>query len=161
MFGAIVMFYITFKHRYLVQILHHCCHKDKMSRRELISFYKSGEITKGDKALTIRWDCSYRHCQHHDHLHHHVHLCQALIIRWVLTSENTFRVWSYHIWYFLHLLNSIYFQQLNDCKPCGDNLCGRYPYHRHYCGVPGGHKYFTARSVLKGHSNFSPNYDRI
>jgi len=36
MFGAIVMFYITFKHR-----------------RELISFYKSGEITKGDKALTI------------------------------------------------------------------------------------------------------------
>ena len=102
------MFYITFKHRYLVQILHHCCHKDKMSRRELISFYKSGEITKGDKALTIRWDCSYRHCQHHDHLHHHVHLCQALIIRWVLTSENTFRVWSYHIWYFLHLLNSTY-----------------------------------------------------
>ena len=54
MFGAIVMFYITFKHRCLIQILHHCCHKDKMSRRELISFYKSGEITKGDKALTIR-----------------------------------------------------------------------------------------------------------
>jgi len=36
MFGAVVMFYITFKHR-----------------RELISFYKSGEVTKGEKALTI------------------------------------------------------------------------------------------------------------
>ena len=69
------------------------------------------------------------------HLHHHGHLCQALMDQ--------------------------YFQQLNDCKPCGDNLCGRYPYHRHYCGIPGGHKYFTARSVVRGHSNFSLNYDRI
>ena len=69
------------------------------------------------------------------HLHHHGHLCQALMDQ--------------------------YFQQLNDCKPCGDNLCGRYPYHRHYCGIPGGHKYFTTRSVVKGHSNFSPNYDKL
>jgi len=36
MFGAVIMFYLTFKHR-----------------RELISFYKSGEFTKGDAALTI------------------------------------------------------------------------------------------------------------
>ena len=157
MFGAIVMFYITFKHRCLIQILHHCCHKDKMSRRELISFYKSGEITKGDKALTIRWDCSYRHCLHHHQLHHHGHLCQALIIRILLDSDPII----FDIFTFVEFYMDQYFQQLNDCKPCGDNLCGRYPYHRHYCGIPGGHKYFTARSVLKGHSNFSPNYDRI